>query len=313
MCWTENTVAHANICSSHTKSFYRLNWHYATHADRTTEALNLLSSKNGNLDWTILSFANSSTRRRAFWNDPRWTQMHNLDWPLFGAVLVTDLRHKSSRISWPLIDSKTVSNCGTSSMILAPTQKLVSRRPSFFDPTSVASPSATPCVVSAPTSKNLIGLSLCKPSTTPSHGWRESLLPELPHVELPGLWVQLWPTPYCRFLRQWHLRVLEHQVPCHVPSFKTIFIKHASVVDILCSHKSAVESWSSTTPPVCWQKYKKAVLNPNSTHWVMSGSLLGTMISPELAVAGRGISAKQGLPFKARIPSVTPTMPSTLV
>ena len=45
-----------------------------------------------------------------------------------------------------------------------------------------------------------------------------------------------------RFLRQWHLRVLEHQVPCHVPSFKNIFIKHASVVDILCNHKSAVES-----------------------------------------------------------------------
>ena len=39
-----------------------------------------------------------------------------------------------------------------------------------------------------------------------------------------------------RFLRQWHLRVLENQVPCHVPSFKTIFIKHASVVDILCNH-----------------------------------------------------------------------------
>ena len=51
------------------------------------------------------------------------------------------------------------------------------------------------------------------------------------------------------FLRQWYLRVIAHHVPCHVPSFKTIFIKHASVVDILCSHKSAIESWSLDEPP----------------------------------------------------------------
>ena len=44
-----------------------------------------------------------------------------------------------------------------------------------------------PYVVSAPTSKNLIGFSLCKPSTAPSHGGRVSLPPELPHFELPGL------------------------------------------------------------------------------------------------------------------------------
>ena len=57
---------------------------------------------------------------------------------------------------------QTASSCGTSSMILDPLQKLVSRLPSFFNPTKVASLSATPCVVSAPTSKNPIGLSLCK-------------------------------------------------------------------------------------------------------------------------------------------------------
>ena len=53
------------------------------------------------------------------------------------------------------------------------------------------------------------------------------------------------------FLRQWYLRMIEHHVPCHVPSFKTIFIKHASVVDILCNHKSAIESWSLDEPPRC--------------------------------------------------------------
>ena len=47
------------------------------------------------------------------------------------------------------------------------------------------------------------------------------------------------------FLRQWHLRVLAHRVPCHVPSFKTIFIKRASV-DILCNHK---QQWNHGPPP----------------------------------------------------------------
>ena len=38
-----------------------------------------------------------------------------------------------------------------------------------------------------------------------------------------------------KFLRQWHLQMLDHQVPCHTPSFKTVFIKHAAVLDILCN------------------------------------------------------------------------------
>jgi hypothetical protein len=29
-----------------------------------------------------------------------------------------------------------------------------------------------------------------------------------------------------KFLRNWHLQVLAHQVPCHNPSFKMVFIKH---------------------------------------------------------------------------------------
>ena len=62
-----------------------------------------------------------------------------------------------------------------------------SRRPSFFDPTKVASPPATPYIGSAPTSKNLLRLSFCKPSTTPSHGGRESLPLEHPHFEPLGL------------------------------------------------------------------------------------------------------------------------------
>ena len=34
-----------------------------------------------------------------------------------------------------------------------------------------------------------------------------------------------------QFLRKWRLQVLAYQVPCHTPSFKTVFIKHASVLD----------------------------------------------------------------------------------
>ena len=50
-------------------------------------------------------------------------------------------------------------------------------------------------------------------------------------------------------LRQWYLQMIEHHVPCHVPAFKTIFVKHSSVVDLLCNHKSAIESWSLAQTP----------------------------------------------------------------
>ena len=43
-----------------------------------------------------------------------------------------------------------------------------------------------------------------------------------------------------KFLRKWHLQVLAHQVPCHNPSFKMVFIKHAAVLDQLCNHKQAI-------------------------------------------------------------------------
>ena len=46
-----------------------------------------------------------------------------------------------------------------------------------------------------------------------------------------------------QFLRKWHLQVLAYQVPCHTPSFKMVFIKHAAV-DQLCNHKQAIADWS---------------------------------------------------------------------
>jgi hypothetical protein len=54
-----------------------------------------------------------------------------------------------------------------------------------------------------------------------------------------------------QFLRQWHLKVLAYQVPCHLPSFKTVFIKHSAVPDQLCNHKQTILDWSSGKPAKC--------------------------------------------------------------
>ena len=106
-----------------------------------------------------------------------------------------------------------------------------------------------------------------------------------------------------KFLRQWHLQMLDHQVPCHTPSFKTVFIKHAAVLDILCNHKQAIEDWSTSNPALCccksWSCYKSAALNPSDPHWVLSGSLLHSLLPPELAVIAEGsLSNKLVFPSK---------------
>ena len=105
-----------------------------------------------------------------------------------------------------------------------------------------------------------------------------------------------------KFLRQWHLQMLDHQVPCHTPSFKTVFIKHSAVLDILCNHKQAIEDWSTSNPAICccksWSGYKKAALNPSDPHWVLSGSLLHSLLPPELAVIAEGSLLNKVFPSK---------------
>ena len=105
-----------------------------------------------------------------------------------------------------------------------------------------------------------------------------------------------------RFLRQWHLRMMEHHVPCHVPSFKTVFIKHALVMDVLCHHKSAIESWSAAATPTCccrsWHTFKGTALNPDSDHWVLSGSLLASTLPPEVALLAEGSLQNKIFPLK---------------
>ena len=105
-----------------------------------------------------------------------------------------------------------------------------------------------------------------------------------------------------QFLRSWHHKMIEYQVPCHLPSFKTVFIKHAAVLDQLCNHKQAIIDWSTNNPPVCccksWSKYKAAALNPQEDHWVLSGSLLQSLLPPSLAVIAEGSLSNKVFPSK---------------
>ena len=58
------------------------------------------------------------------------------------------------------------------------------------------------------------------------------------------------------------------------------------------NHKSAIEAWSLNTTPECccqnWQKFRSAALNPDSDHWVLSGSLLTDLLLPDVAVLAQG-------------------------
>ena len=105
-----------------------------------------------------------------------------------------------------------------------------------------------------------------------------------------------------QFLRKWHLQVLAHQVPCHTPSFKMVFIKHAAVLDQLCNHKQAVADWSTSQPAECcfksWGAFKTAALNPSDPHWVLAGSLLHSLVSEELAVIAEGSLLNKVFPSK---------------
>ena len=105
-----------------------------------------------------------------------------------------------------------------------------------------------------------------------------------------------------RFLRKWHIQVLAHQVPCHTPSFKTVFIKRAAVLDQLWNHKQAIADWSTSNPATCccknWGTFKTAALNPSDPHWVLAGSLLHSLVPAELAVIAEGSLMNKVFPKK---------------
>ena len=70
-----------------------------------------------------------------------------------------------------------------------------------------------------------------KPLTRPYVGGGENRL----HLRAPWSLSPNLQKTLRQFLRNWHLQVLAYQVPCHTPSFKTVFVKHASVLDQKCS------------------------------------------------------------------------------
>ena len=158
----------------------------------------------------------------------------------------------------------------------------------------------------ATTSRSPIAPCPYRQSAHPSIGGKESQLPLLPPWEHRGPSVLTFKSLSKHFLRQSRLQVLAHQVPCHVPSFKTVFVKHASVLDQLCNHKQAVTMWSTHIDVECccknWSQYKKASLNPSDPHWVLSGSLLTGLLPQELAVIAEG-SFEQGVPYQEGLPS----------
>ena len=132
--------------------------------------------------------------------------------------------------------------------------------------------------------------------------WRGKPAPKATALRAPWCLAPDLQSTLKKFLRQWHVKMLAHQVPCHTPSFKTVFIKHAAVLDILCNHKQAIEDWSTTNQAVCccksWSHYRSAALNPSDPHWVLSGSLLSSLLPPDLAVIAEGSLSNKVFPSK---------------
>ena len=132
--------------------------------------------------------------------------------------------------------------------------------------------------------------------------WRGKPAPRASALRAPWSLSPNLPLQLKNFLRTWHHKMLDYQVPCHTPSFKTVFIKHAAVLDQLCNHKQAIADWSTSNPPICcckvWTTYKSAALNPTDDHWVLSASLLHSLLPPALAVIAEGSLSNKVFPSK---------------
>lgn len=132
--------------------------------------------------------------------------------------------------------------------------------------------------------------------------WRGKPAPRASALRAPSSLSPNLQKTFKQFLRKWHLQVLAHQVPCHRPSFKTVFVKNASVLDHLCNHKQAITQWSMNSSAQCccklWSNYKKAAINPTDPHWVLSGSLLAGLLPEDLTVIAEGSLLNEVCPSK---------------
>ena len=160
--------------------------------------------------------------------------------------------------------------------------------------------------------------------------WKGKPAPKASALRAPWSLSPNLHTTLTKFLHQWHHQMIAYQVPCHKPSFKIVFTKHASVLDQLCNHKQAIVDWSQDPMATCcctnWSKYKTASLNPSDSHWVLSGSLLSQHLPEEMAVIPEGSLLNKVFPsMKDYISSLRfglrqwtkrnglPSMPSSLI
>ena len=314
---TESTVAQENTFNSQTRDLFKQSWHFAIgrimttctfglqsqsiQTGRTTVALKWLSFRSGNPDSTIPSFVNSSTQRRVFskktFSTPTkfglatlWRRAKHKFTPQLVRQILTSSRFQNRLELWTIIHA------------------LGSNTKARFEQTKILRSNdggLTLCYALRRLANNIqepfrtLSLNAIDASIKWWHGKpapRASAL-RAPWSLTPNLQPQLR-----KFLRQWHFQMLEHQVPCHTPSFKMVFIKHAAVLDQLCNHKKAIDDWSTSNPAIrcCqhWSSYKSAALNPSDSHWVLSGSLLHSLLPPELAVIAEGPLSNKVFPSK---------------
>ena len=132
--------------------------------------------------------------------------------------------------------------------------------------------------------------------------WQGKLAPRASALRSPWSLTTNLQHQLKQFLRKRHLQVLSYQVPCHNPSFKMVFIKHAAVLNQLCNHKQAITDWSSGQEASCcckhWLKFRTAALNPSDPHWVLAGSLLHSLLPADLALIAEGSLLDKVFPSK---------------
>lgn len=170
-----------------------------------------------------------------------------------------------------------------------------------FDPARVVSPWAIHYMGRPTTFRSPIAHCPSRPSMPPFDG-RGKPAPLASALRAPSSLSPNLQKTFKQFLRKWLLQVLAHQVPCHRPSFKTVFVKHASVLDQLCNHKQAITQWSMNSSTQCccklWSNYKKAAINPTNPHWVLSGPLLAGLLPEDLTVIAEGSLLNEVCPSK---------------
>ena len=267
--------------------------------EQTIAVLKWPSFRNGNPDSTILSFASSFTPRKAqetclehkgsVRSGLLWRRAKHKFTPALVRQILTSEQFQHRLELWTIIHA------------------LGSNTKARFEQTKILRSNdggLTPCYALRRLANNIqepfrtLSLSAIDASIK---WWKGKPAPKATALCAPWSLTPNLQQQLKQFLRKWHLQVLAYQVPCHTPSFKMVFIKHAAVLDQLCNHKQAIADWSTTQPATCckkWEPFKAAALNPSDPHWVLAGSLLHSLVSEELAVIAEGSLLNKVFPSK---------------